>query len=322
MRAQTLRAMLVALSVGLASCAAPWDPPGLRPYADTLAAVAGHRLFDATPYLLAADGEWIEFFCRFDARRPISVRLPRDATPDERRALESALGAWEQAGVGVRFARLAAGDPGRADVRIDFLEPDETQRAEGTGYTLADCQLAGISRGALQGPLLEARLDRARIRIVRRETTEWDAGDHAWFAGEVAGVALHELAHALGFQGHARFGGGILAADTRESTRVGRALLAGGSFSEPTLRALYALPSGVVLRRVPVPRVRTAPLDVRVASAAGLEGPFVRVGDRSGRIFWRTPGGEELGVTMPSIATARSHPERVVLLPDLDGLRP
>ena len=212
--------------------------------------------------------------------------------------------------------RVGRAEAARRGISIVFLHADETVRAEGTGYTLADCRLAGAGRAALAGERLPAQLWRARIRIVRRDAEEWEERDHRHFASEVAGVALHELAHALGFQGHARFGGGILARDTRESTRVGRALLRGETFREPTLRALYALPSGQVLVRHPVPRARTEPLDGLVASPPEGDGPFVRVGDRTGRVFWRSADGTERGVTLHSVVTARAHPERLVLLPD------
>ena len=309
------RAGLAAVCALAFACATPWDPPGLRPHAGVLAAHPGQRLFDATPYLLPIGGELVAFFCRWDTAEPLSVAIPADVTPHERRALEAALSAWEAAGLGIRFRVAAPGEAGAADVAFEFLAPERTRRAEGTGYTLADCRVGGLPAAASQ-PRLDARLARARIRIVRREVDEWDEQDHAWFAAEVAGVALHELAHALGFQGHARFGGGLLAPDTRESTRVGRAVLAGAGLSEPTLRALYALPSGVVLERTPVPPVRTESVDASLAVFAGEDGPYVRVGDRSGRVCWRLPDGRPWGLTLTSIDTARRRPERLVLLPD------
>lgn len=310
-------AALLGALLGLGGCTTPWDPPGLRPHAATLAAIPGHRLFDATPYLLPVRGRLIAFYCRWPSDAPIPVFLPADATPDERRALDAALAAWASAGLGLRFERRtgSAEEPERG-ISIAFLDAASTPRAEGTGYTLADCRLDAADPAALAAARLPARLERARIRIVRRDTGEWDADDHAWFAGEVAGVALHELAHALGFQGHARFGGGLLAADTKESTKVGRRVLAGATFGDATLRALYALPSGLVLERVAVPAARTAALDARLAAPPPGAGPFVRVGDRSGRIFWRDGEGRERGVTLASVATARAHPERLVLLPD------
>jgi len=275
-----------------------------------LAAHAGQRLFDATPYLLPVRGQLIEFLCRWPTDRPLAIHLPDDATADEQRALDAALAAWESAGLGVRFERVPAE---RAQIDVAFLASDRTPRAEGTGYTLADCRVADTGPAAIAGSRLPARLERARIRIVRRESETWSAADHAWFAGEVAGVALHELAHALGFQGHARFGGGILARDTRRTTTVGRRVLDGARFVEPTLQALYALPPGLVLARHRVPASRTAQLDGQLAIRPA---PLVRVGDRSGRIFWRAPGGRERGFTLVSVYVARTRPERLVLLAD------
>jgi hypothetical protein len=305
--------MALALAVALAACATPWDPPGLRLRRAALDAHPGQRLFDATPYVLPARGELVEFFCRWPDGQPIPLHLPEDATPDERRALEAAASAWESSGIGVHFEPASRERVRAGGIEVSFLAPDRTSRAEGTGYTLADCRIADASPDALARAVLPASLERARIRIVRRDSRTWSPADHVFFAGEVAGVALHELAHALGFQGHTQFDDGILARDTKYSTVVGRRVLAGAAFREPTLAALYDLPSGVVLDRRPVPRVRTAPLDSLLDAARG---PLVRVGDRSGRIFWLTPSGGERGVTLVSVVEARERPERLVLLPE------
>jgi len=293
----------------LAACATPWDPPGLRPHRAELQRHPGQRLSDATPYLLPVQGELIEFFCRWPTDRPLRIHLPQSANRHERRALDAAVAAWESAGLGLRFERVPRP---QAEIDVAFLEADQTLRAEGTGFTLADCRLAAAGPGAIAGPRLPAQLDRARIRIVRREQDEWSEEDHAYFAGELTGVMLHELAHALGFQGHTEFVDGILARDTKRSTRVGRRILAGEPFREPTLAALYGLPSGVVLSRRGVPIARTEALDRLLP---GRPGPWVRVGDRNGRVFWRAPKGE-WGVTLVSVTTARRQPERLVLLPD------
>jgi len=307
------RAEALALVSLLCACAEPWDPPGLRGHRAALDALPAQRLRDATPYLLPVRGELIEFFCRWPTAAPLGVHLAEDASAEERGALEAALAAWEGAGLGVRFVPATRE---RADIVLEFVEAVPGGRAAATGSTLADCRIESLAAGALDGARVPARMARSRIRIVRRDSEGWEASDHARFATELLGVALHELAHALGFQGHARFGGGILAPDTRESTRVARGLRAGGPFREPTLEALYRLPSGVVLARHPVPRVRTSPLDDWIARSSGLEGPFVRVGDRSGRIFWRTGQGAERGFTLTSVVTARAHPERLLLLGD------
>ncbi len=303
------RAFALLLVAGLAACAQPWDPPALRPYRGGIDLHGGHRLKDLTPYVLPWAGEVLELVCRWP-EGPVPVHVPPDATPDEARAIEAAIDAWEALDLGLRFPRVA-----REAAAIRFeLVPHRTGRLGGTGFTLADCAVDPSRVGADRVP---ARLVSARIRILRRDTAEWDARDHAFFASEVAGVALHEMAHALGFQGHATFGEGILRPDTRYSTRIGRRLLQGGGFDDPTLRALYGIPSGLVLARHPVPAVRTEWVDRLAARAPahGLEGPWVRVGDRDGRVFWR--GGEEWGVTISGIQTARAHPERIVLLPDL-----
>ena len=93
-------------------------------------------------------------------------------------------------------------------------------------------------------------------------------------------------------------------------------MLGGKPCDEPTLRALYALPSGAVLSRIAISPFRTESFDALAALAAqrGMAGPFARVGDREAEIFFVTKGGEELGVEILEPAGVVKHPERLALL--------
>ncbi|UCE87444.1 MAG: hypothetical protein JSU66_06955, partial [Deltaproteobacteria bacterium] len=59
------------------------------------------------------------FLCRFDTALPVLVSLPADASEGEARAVRTALRAYENAGLGVRFREVA---PARANVEIRFVD--------------------------------------------------------------------------------------------------------------------------------------------------------------------------------------------------------
>jgi hypothetical protein len=75
---------------------------------------------------------------------------------------------------------------------------------------------------------------------------------------------------------------------------------------------------GEVLARRSVEAWRTAALDRLTARAAerGLDGPYLRAGDRSGRIFWRDAAGREWGFRVPGLAVLANDPAGLLLVPD------
>src|SRR5690606_15183057 len=97
------------------------------------------------PFVLPAGGRSTLFYCRWPSDTPIPVSLPLDATPEERRAIELALSAWEEAGLGIRFLPLADGSP--AAIEIRFAEdPIETGGGRDTGNAVVDCRIAPLSQ--------------------------------------------------------------------------------------------------------------------------------------------------------------------------------
>jgi hypothetical protein len=263
----------------------------------------------AHPYVLP----WREtvrlFPCRFPRGGPVGVALPVDASGDERRALDAALGAWGRAGLGVT---LVPAHEASAPIRIALLDdpPRRDDGRTGSGRTVADCRVEP-GTGA-------ARLVAARVEIARATSPDWRGRRHALAPDALAGAALHELGHALGFQGHARRGDEPMAASSDTQRRLGARALRGERIDSPALRALYAAPSGAPQRVVAVSHWRTEAVDrlARVAAAAGLEGPFARVGDSTARVFFRDAGGLEYGLAIPNLAETLRDPTLVLLVPD------
>ena len=301
----------------LLACAAP--ACGGTPLAarfPELRASDGQRLDDMHPYLLPRGAEAVLFACRWPTETPVTVALAPDASAAERRALETALHAWEHALPGLRFAEAGVE---QADVAIALEDaPLQTGAGLDTANTVADCRLAPLSQqtGSAQ---LQAQLVRASIRIARHTNPDWQEHSRPITEAELAGAALHELGHALGFQGHAHQGDTVMVREVELVQRAGRRLVAGEGFSDATLAALYALPSGAVLARLPVAASRTEPLDrmAQLAERDGLDGPYARVGEAAARIWWRDGAGREYGLVVPKLGQALRDPRTLAVLPEL-----
>jgi hypothetical protein len=132
---------------------------------------------------------------------------------------------------------------------------------------------------------------------------------------EFVGSALHEFGHALGFQGHARLGRSIMVKETDAVRRAGQSLLAGRTFGDHTLRALYSVPSGSVVERVSVAADRTERVDrmMRIARERGFAGPYVRVGDLEGRIAWHDEAGTDYALRIYDVRRVLRAPETLSL---------
>ena len=282
----------------------------------SLAADEARLLAQAHPFVLPAAGRSTLFFCRWPDDAPIPVSLPPDATPEERRAIETALGAWQNAGLGIRFLPLADGAP--AAIEIRFAEdPIETGGGRDTGNAVVDCRIAPLSQQAAGGPVAGAQLAAARLRLARR-TGGGMTKPRALTPAEQTGLVLHELGHALGFAGHVRRGDSVMTAEAERIPRFGQALLADAAFRDPALRALYRLPSGAVLASTPVERWRTDLVDRmgRLAEEHDLDGPYVRVGETAGRIFWRDAQGAEYGLVVARLRELLREPARLEVIPE------
>jgi hypothetical protein len=313
---------LAALAAALGACAGErFDAAALEARYPELRALAPHPLDEARPYALPLAGALTLFLCRWPSGASIPVSIAADASPAQREALAAALAAWEGAGLGVRFApgegplgRAGGGrvlgapaphreqDPGAtgaAGIRVRLRDDFVTGQAD----TAADCAVEGPP-GPADALVPGARLVAASIHLAR-------ADPHPRL------TLLHELGHALGFQGHAPRGRTLMLARESEVLERARRVTAGGPLEDAGLRALYAVPSGSVVARVALGRAQTLPADRIQALAAerGLAGPFARVGDREGLLWWADAAGRRLALRIEGAGRALRHPAALRLVP-------
>jgi hypothetical protein len=165
---------------------------------------------------------------------------------------------------------------------------------------------------------LEAQLVHARV-LLRRSMPdvrgrEIDMADAEWL-----GAVLHELGHALGFQGHERAGNGIMVREVERVLAQGREVLEGEPLHAPSLVALYRMPTGTVIARPALPQGYTAAIDrlSELAAEKGYRGPLVRVGDTAARIAWLDERGRMVEMYLPEIRAALEVPARLRIQPDI-----
>jgi len=292
---------LLFLGTLLVGCASgPIDVEALKHRYPAVASIREHHLWDTTPYLLPSGDSVTFFLCRWPTDSVIPVSMPPDASDEERESLESVMQAWEDAGLGIRFE---TGAPPGVGIELRFIDtqPGETMTTHAAN-TVADCAVSPKVFGGEAGDVLPARLVFASIHL-------WRGGfdnlgrpvEHS--QSQFLGSALHEFGHALGFQGHVRVGRSVMVKETDQVVRAGIGRDKGRAFSDATLRALYAMPSGAVVRRSPAKPYETAPVDRMAALAREHEfsGPFVRVGDVDGGLIWRDRAGTRFAIRVDDV---------------------
>jgi len=287
-----------ALPLALAACASSGlDPDALEARYPALRALHPTLLGDTRPYALPLEAELALFLCRWPAPATLPVAFTGDPDATQEAALAAALRAWEGAGLGLRFERVGA----RADAAIRVRLRDDwiTSQAD----TTADCAVGGIP-GPGAETLPGARLVAASIHVARADP-------------HLRETLLHELGHALGFQGHARSGRTLMLAREAEVLQRARQVSDARPLDDAALRALYAVPSGAILARLRLDAVQTRPADrlAALAAARGLAGPFVRAGDREGLLWWLEPVGRRLGLRIEGAGDALRRPAALRLVP-------
>jgi len=183
-----------------------WDRTQLARRYPELAELDSGRLHDAAPYWRPDDWqhprELVLFLCRWSVERPVRVSLPDDADEAERSQLRRALAAVAESGLGVSFDEVPAA---QASLRLEleaWPDPEPRVAQHATALTAADCRPE--PGGTLEH--VEVRLQRVNRDLLGRVVP--------LSPEQFTGAALHELGHALGFQGHAAAGGSVLRRDT------------------------------------------------------------------------------------------------------------
>lgn len=270
-------------------------------------------LADLHPVVWAAHGQVGLHTCRWPDRAELVVELGEDAEPAEVDALDRAVRAWNDSELNVRMRRARGQEPGA--IRVRFVdEPLRRDRGGwGAGRTVADCR---------RDPVGQFALEHAELEIARRVGPDWRGEFRLLETEERLGVLVHELGHALGHPGHVKAADGALVAAPEALRRLGRRVAAGRPLVEPALRRLYSLPSGSQIGGGPVDAWRTDVLDafLPIAARFGLHGPWLRSGDVSARIFWKTEEGRELGLLVLRLPELRRNPSELLMIPE-SGLR-
>jgi len=305
----------VAVSTLLA-CIPPrggWDVDALVMAEPSIAALEGQRLGDMIPFP-APDGDRIMLVaCRFAPKQLVRVRGGGSQWPTD----------WGRAAVGALNQSVD-----RVELILEADGESVLRTRPDLGDTLSECdvsstrsQTTGVS-GARRGLLIgaEIRMRRARLDMALQVQ---DASAEEWI-----GALMHELAHALGFAGHAAAGPTILVQEESRLRAAGRHALDGRTVADPTLEALYLLRPGQGLgtRSVKADDVRwlhaIRKLDHQ-RSAAGRPsvGMLSSVGDDEARVVWRYSDGSQLGIRFPYWRSELRSGAPITLRPDLGTKR-
>ena len=298
------RGFLSSALLVLVACVSPtggWDSRSLVAAHPEIGAIRGQRIGDLTPYPAIVDGQVAMVTCRFVTDgRPIPFTVSGEGWPATWG--ERALAAVDEAVAAVELERrpVPLDAPG---IHIRSLTAAGGSGPAGLADTRAECDVGAAPD---DGTNVRGRLVHAEIRIRRRVVGTW-AVERAVTAEGWVGAMLHELGHALGFQGHAAIGDSLVQLEQSRLRALGRRVLAGGPVPAPNVRALYAVAPGTRLgvAALSPSAERVVEAAVReIAARTRASGPPVAarsvVGDRHARLAWRWQDGSSLVLRFPN----------------------
>lgn len=266
-----------------------WDVRAAEQRYPAIAQQRGHRLGDLSPHFWIAGDELLLFHCGWPLDRPVRVEVA-GASPSESELVDRALAALAGAVHGLDFERsdsLGAGPGIRLSI-VDVPEPEAGDRGiPPSGEATVDCRVDepfGAARG--EGSL-RAQLERASVWVLRSRY-DWLGRVVPLTELELLAVVLHELGHAVGFPSHAEGGATLMRAVPWEVTVQVRPVLRGEPLRDPTLAALYHLPSGSVLGRMPAGAAAAATARVfgDLSRRQGWGPIRSRAGQNTAEVWW------------------------------------
>jgi hypothetical protein len=314
----------ILLSVFLAGCPSArrgWDLDALLGEYPAIAGPTRHRLADMLPYPSFENDQVVMLACRFPAGETIRVAGDGPGWPEAWAGL--AVRALDRGARGFALElRTPAGEPGLQndlEIQITSIDPANGTGPRGLADTLSECDVSRKQggRGEVRGVLV-----RSEIRI-KRAGPDWRGQVRQATAEEWVGALMHEIAHALGFAGHAAMGDSILVREESRLRSAGRRVLAGEAWRDETLEALYQLRPGQRLG------IRSLTADA-VSTLAGIRELVKRdslqssrtveirssVGDWQARVEWLLSGGRRLSVRLMYWRDELRSGGEISLLPD------
>lgn len=300
----TPRLGLALLVLVLGGCAAPvggWDSDALFSRYPGVRKIRLQRIGDLTPYPALVDGRVTLVACRFPTE--VTGAIPIEVTGEDWPTSwgESALEAVDRALPPVAFERVTTLD--RPGIRVRSLAEAEGRGPVGLGDTRAECD---VSAGDETDTAVRGHIRHAEIRIRRRVVGTWNQNRAATAEGWI-GAMLHELGHALGFQGHAVVGDSLVQLEQSRLRALGRRVMEGAPIPVPNVRALYALPPGTRLGEAglsPAAEGVVSEVADAVAARIATDGPPVAsvsvAGDHHARLVWRWRTGRPIVLRFPN----------------------
>jgi len=319
-------ALALALGIALVACVPTrggWDEAALARAVPAVAAIDGQRLGDMVPFpALDLESEIASgaraqvglVACRFAPGARIRFRAGGPGWSERAAAPALAAFAGQVEALGLAFERT---DAGPAEIELEAFVGQDADAPTGLGDALVECEVGPRARGVVVRA--EVRTRRSGVDAAGRVRR---AGDDAW-----TGALLHELAHALGYSGHAAIGPSLLVRDEGRLLRFGRRVARGEPVRDPTLAALYALAPGQVLGARPLTERGTAWLAAlraldRRQRARGVDriATIASAGDGEARVTFRYADGSRLAIRFPAWAERLRAGGPVLAWPDRETL--